>query len=122
MKDLPDVCRLRILGFLLLDDLAEAAIVCKQFRDDCMDESLPQEGTAVLRIPRSCAHEDRVERLRTRLVAMAAATSPDGQRKFHNFSRIRIVDPHRDVSHRVRWQRHYQRPFATTIPEITALD
>jgi hypothetical protein len=116
-------CRLRILGFLGADDLAEAAVSCKQLRDDCRDESLPQERTAVLRIPASCPHEDRIERLGTRLLAMAAATTPDGRRKFHKFSRLRVVDPHRGVEYPGLW-----RPppgaagGAATIPEITALE
>jgi hypothetical protein len=119
---LPPECRLGVLGFLGPDDLAEAAVACKQVRDDCLHESLPQERTAVLRIPPSCPHEDRIERLGTRLLAMAAATTPGGRRKFHKFSRLRVVDPHRGVvgiKNAGSWR---PPPGAATIPEITALE
>jgi hypothetical protein len=120
---LPPECRLGVLGFLGADDLAQAAVACKQLRDDCLHESLPQERTAVIRIPPSCPNQRRMERLGTRLLAMAAATTPDGRRKFHKFSRLRVVDPHRGVEYPGLW-----RPppgaagGAATIPEITALE
>jgi hypothetical protein len=111
-------CRVRVLKFLGPGDLAEAAAVCKQFLDDCRDESLPQERTAVIRIPPNCRHQDRIKRLGTRLLAMAGATLPDGRRKFSKFCRLRIIDPNHDFGKNGSWS----PPAGATIPEIAALD
>jgi hypothetical protein len=122
-------CRLRILGFLRPEDLAEAAVVCKQLRDDCRDESLPQEErTAVIRI-RPTENDrpvryDRNDRIMERLVAMTAVALPDGRRKFAKFSRLRIVD-HLQVFLDDFFERGpstWGPPSGVTIPEITVLD
>jgi hypothetical protein len=112
-------CRVRVLEFLEPDDLAEAAMACRQLRDDCRHESLPRgPRTAVIRIPPKCPRRHRVGRIGACLIRMAAVTLPDGRRKFHNFPRLRIVDPHRKVPNtKFLWPS--PRP---TIEEITALD
>jgi hypothetical protein len=111
-------CRVWILRFLGLEDLGTAADVCKQFRDDCRHESLPQERTAVVRIPSDCPDRDRVRCLGTRLMVMAAATTRDGGRRFRHFGRLRIVDPSAEVHLADYWR----PPSGAAIPEITALD
>jgi hypothetical protein len=110
--------RLRILGFLGPDDLAEAAVVSRQFRDDCRHPSLPQERLAVIRIPPDCRFKDRLERVGTRLIAMATVTLPGGRRKFKKYSRLRIVDPHQPAS----WISFWRPPNDVKIPEIKSLD
>jgi hypothetical protein len=115
---LPDVCRLRIFAFLAPSDLAEVAAVSTRWRDDCRNESLPQERTAVIHIPPECLHRDRLERIGVRLIAMAAATTSDGQRKFRKFSHLRVLDSQHHVSYHSGWR----PPDGATIPEITALD
>jgi hypothetical protein len=114
--------RLRILEFLGPDDLAEAAVVSRQFRDDCRHESLPQERPAVIRIPPDCPIRDRLQRIVTCLIKMAKATLPDGRRKFQKFSRLRVVDTHQpfndldDLFYNRWW------PSDFRIPEIKSLD
>jgi hypothetical protein len=82
----PKVCRLRILNYLEASALAEVSVVSTRLRNDCLAPSLPQERTAVIRIPEDCPHGDRRERLRTCLIKMGATTPPDGQRKSQKFS------------------------------------
>jgi hypothetical protein len=69
---------------------------------------------------------------------MAAVTLPDGKRKFHKFSRLRVVDPHQGIrrseerdsgylwgDNGIYWENGgYTWPFgvATVIQEIVALD
>jgi hypothetical protein len=45
---LPDDLRIKIFGNLTIDDLAEAAPVCRQFRDDCRHPSLSQLRTVYI--------------------------------------------------------------------------
>jgi hypothetical protein len=111
--------RLRILGFLGPDDLAEAAVVSRQFRDDCRYESLPKERPAVIRIPPDCPIEDRLQRIGTCLIKMAKATLPDGRRKFQNFSRLRVVDTHQQFDDPYSL---WYPPSDFRIPEIMSLD
>jgi hypothetical protein len=115
--------RLHIFGFLGADDFAEVAMVSRAFRDDCRHESLPQERTAVVRIPPRCPRRDRLRRLGSRLIAMASATAsaPDGRRKFEKFSRLRILDLHGPVE-RVVVVANWDPPGGATVPEITALE
>jgi hypothetical protein len=112
-------CRVRILGFLGPNDLADAAMASRQLREACRHEALPQgDRTAVVRIPEDCPHEDRLRRVGSCLIRMAAATLPDGRRKFHKFPRLRVLDPQQ----RVRRSGVWDPPLGATIPEITALD
>jgi hypothetical protein len=112
-------CRVRILGFLGPNDLADAAMASRQLREDCRHESLPQgDRTAVVRIPEDCPHEDRLRRVGSCLIRMAAVTLPDGGRKFHKFPRLRVLDPQQ----RVRGSGVWDPALGATIPEITALD
>jgi hypothetical protein len=144
---LPPRLRLGILAFLDPEDLGSAAVLSRQFRDDCLHPSLPQERTAVVRVPfpgvlslgaPDAGCEDTGLKILARLAAMAAAILPDGRRKFHKFSRLRVVDPHQGIRRPVQEDSDYQWeydgiswghggyvwgfPVATVIQEIVALD
>jgi hypothetical protein len=118
---IPQSCRIRVLGFLGPEDLGSAAIVSKQFRDDCSNEWLTQERTVVVRIPPDCPHQDRLERLGTCLLRMNSAKTPAGFRRLGHFKRLRIVDPHRGVRNVRGW--HSPRVgYDSVIPGIRRLE
>ena len=76
---LPEELRLQILGFLTTEDLAEAAPVCRQLRNDCKHHSLPQLRTATITC--SSGSPDSLLRLLCRMIE-------DGV--FQRFQRLRI--------------------------------
>jgi hypothetical protein len=107
---LDEDCRLKILGFLELDDLAEASTVCRRFCDDCRHPSLPLiwERQLVLHV------NGRASVFLRRLVELAERGT------FENFCKVKVVVGRGMVG---IWASHVDRiRGACNAPEVTELE
>jgi hypothetical protein len=107
---LDEDCRLKILGFLELDDLAEASTVCRSFCDDCRHPSLPLiwERQLVLHV------HGRASVFLRRLVELAVMGV------FAIFPKVKVVEGAEMVGIS---SSHVARICgSTTVPEVTSLE
>jgi hypothetical protein len=109
--------RLKILGYLTLDELAESSMVSRLFRDDCRHTSLSQVRTAVIRFKDdSLSSGSFPARLCRRLGALARTGARQG--KFERFTRVKIEESHRLV---IEYFSEYSETPVVPIPEVTSL-